>query len=57
MAPSLRGGFQAEGESGQSIELIATKAAAGSVVQLRIDDEVWQGDEEKPRSASEWFAF
>lgn len=55
--PLTQGGFQAEGESGQSIELVATKAVAGSVVQLRIDDEVWQDDEEKPRSASEWFAF
>lgn len=55
--PLAQGGFQAEDESGQSLELASTKAAAGSVVQLRTDDEGWQGDEEKPSSAAEWFAF
>lgn len=55
--PLAQGGFQAEDESGQSLELASTKAAEGSVVQLRTDDEGWQGDEEKPSSAAEWFAF
>lgn len=55
--PLAQGGFQAEDESGKSMELIASSAAAGSVVQLRTDDEGWQGEEDKPGTAAEWFAF
>lgn len=55
--PLANGGFNAETESGEPIDITAVRISTGILLQLRTDDENWTQDEEKPHSAADWFNY
>ena len=55
--PLSQGGYSAEDDQAKPLNMSAAEVASGAVLQLHTDEESWSGDEEKPHSAAEWFAF
>jgi ATP-binding cassette subfamily C protein LapB len=55
--PLTQGGFNAEDDQGEPLDATAAQLSTGYLLQLRTDDESWTQDEDKPKSAAEWFDY
>lgn len=55
--PLTQGGYNAESDDGTPQDVSASHLSEGFLLQLRTDEESWVQDEEKPVTATDWFAF